>query len=77
LRSWELILNLLCSLSDLKDQSLFFDRRKAPSPGEGLRVDPEQRFFIPPFKVGLAFDPSGSTELAEVSGRECAGKWVK
>jgi hypothetical protein len=33
-----------------------------------LRVDPERRFFTPPLKVGLAFDPS--------SGRGCAAEWV-
>jgi hypothetical protein len=34
-----------------------FDKLKAPSTAEGLRVDPERRFFTPPSKAGF-----GATE---------------
>jgi len=30
-----------------------FDKLKAPSKSEGLRVDPERRFSTPPQKAGL------------------------
>jgi len=39
-----------------------FDKLKAPSTAEGLRVDPERRFFTPPSKAGL-----GATEWVNCS----------
>ena len=41
------------STSQHKCWGLPFDKLKALSTAEGLRVDPERRFFTPPSKAGL------------------------
>jgi len=46
-----------------------FDKLKVPSTAEGLRVDPERRFFTPPSKAGL-----GATERVNIN---CEGANIK
>ena len=42
-----------------------FDKLKVPSTAEGLRVDPERRFFTPPSNAGV-----GGTEWVNLAEQE-------